>query len=331
MLVKNSFIRLGGLLAILFTATILTMAQDEERIAVGTNLVSVTVAATDSHGRTVEGLTRSNFQLFDNDVRQQIAHFSNDRSPFSIGIIYDMHGPSSVREDEILRALKRFAATLRNDEDLFFLGFNERGSLAIDFVPTAAQVSAHLSNPNKNSPTSLYDAVYQAMERVRAGRHAKKVLLVVSDGDDHNSRTSYRELRRRLGEVDLQVYTIAIADPEHDPLAGNGRWVFEEISGQSGRRTFLQGADAALGRAVLVELAESSGGQSFVPEINNELELIGVCTQITMELRRNYTISFYPTESGRDQKWHRIRVEVNKNQRGERVYLSYRKGYRLAK
>lgn len=304
--------------------------QEDERIAIGTNLVSVNVTVTDSRGRHVEGLRRENFEVFDNQARRPIAYFSSEDAPFSIGIIYDMHSPVPVRAENVLRALKQFSATLRPEDELFFLCFNERGSLAVDFVPTFEQVSTQLSVGAKENPTSLYDAIYTSTERVRAARHAKKALLIISDGEDHNSRRDFKLLREQVSRFGLQLYAIAIADTEDERRAGHGRWMFEDLSRESGRRTLLEGSDAALGRAVLNELARMSGGKAFVPEINNELELAGVCTQIGLELRRQYAISFYPAEGEALGKWHRIRINVTSTQSGVRLSASYKEGYQLS-
>lgn len=315
------------LLAISSHAVCNAQSRGDERIVVGTNLVSVNVSVTDAHGRYVAGLRREDFVVTDNRVRQRIAHFSSEESPFSLGIVYDAHGPAPSRAEAVLRALKQFVGTLRPEDDYFVLAFNERGSLALDFVPTAEQFARHLVAGGTGSPVSLYDAVHLAAARVRGARNAKRALLIISDGRNHNSRHGYKELRERLREFDVQLYSIGVADERDDPAVGYGRWMLEDISRGTGRRTFLAGADAAFGRAVLDEMAHATGGTAYFPSTDGEPELLGLCAQIGLELRRQYTLGFYPSTPAGDAKWHRLHVGVNAPKERGRLFLSHRESY----
>jgi hypothetical protein len=110
-------------------------------------------------------------------------------------------------------------------------------------------------------------------------------LLIISDGDSENSQTSYKQLRNRLREFDVQIDAIGIANPSIDQFAGYGTWVFEDVTRQTGRRSFLMNAEALMGRAVLAGMARVSGGTSYYPESENEPELVSICSQIAGELR----------------------------------------------
>lgn len=200
-------------------------AQDDGRVRVDTRLVTVNVSVTDSRGRPVAGLTRDRFEIFDDEVSRRIAHFSDEEAPFSIGIVYDIHPSTPERVGATLRAIRQFTATLRAEDDFFLMVFGERGGVVVDFVPTADQLWNHLTYAAPKGPTALYDAVFQAAERVRSSRNVKKALLVISDGQDHNSGHSHKDLRDRVREFNIQVYGIGVSDPADDPFAGRGRWV----------------------------------------------------------------------------------------------------------
>ena len=126
-----------------------SMAQDEQ-IRIDTALVSVNVSVTDSRGRQVANLDRTRFEVFADNVRQQIAHFADEEAPFSIGIIYDMHPSTRERRASTLAALKQFVRTLRADDNYFVIVFNERGNLALDFVPSVEQVDTHLAGAGQS-------------------------------------------------------------------------------------------------------------------------------------------------------------------------------------
>lgn len=303
-------------------------AQEEEKVTVSANLVSVNVSVTDSRGRHVEGLGAERFEVFDDGVRQRVAHFSAGDAPFSVGVVYDMHPTTRERSAAVLDALKRFAASLRRDDDLFLLVFNERASATVDFIPTAEQMGEHLAYVPPRGPNSLYDAVYLAGEKLRSRPSAKRALLVISDGIDHNSRHSYAELRRRVGEFNVQLYGIVTGETDEGVQAGEGRWAYEDLTRGTGRRILSENSDAALGQAALGEVARASGGASYVPQTESGRELFDICSQAALEMRRQYTVGFYPTDASGAARWHRIRVRVSPTAGAGRLRLTYREGYR---
>ena len=328
MLKLARFIAVGILVA---GVSVLASAQDEKKVTVSANLVSVNVSVTDSRGSYVQGLGAEQFEVFDDGVRQRVSHFSAGDAPFSIGIVYDMHPTTRERAAAVLDALKRFASTLCSDDDLFLLAFNERASAAVDFIPTAEQIGEHLAYVPPREPNSLYDAVYLAAEKLRSRPGAKKALLVISDGVDHNSRHGYAELRRRVGEFDVQLYGIAVNGQDSVTGVGERRWTYEDITHETGRRTLSEGADAAFDRAALDEIVRASGGASYTPQTESERELFGICARVALEMRRQYTIGFYPTGASAKAGWHKVRVRVSPPAGEGRLHLSYREGYRPPK
>lgn len=143
-----------------------------------------------------------------------------------------------------------------------------------------------------------------------------------SDGQDTRSVHSYKQLRSRLRTLDAQIYAIGIADPAVDASAGYHRWFFEDITRQSGRRSFLMNPDAAFGKAVLAEMSRVSGGATYFPQTESESELTGICTQIALELQQQYTLGFYSNATN-NKELHRLKVRV----REPKVRLTYREGY----
>ena len=315
-------------LTVLLALTSATSAQ-EERIVTRTDFVSVNVIVTDKSGRYVRGLTRDDFDLFDEKVKQQIAHFSSDPAPVSLGIVYEIHPRTSERRSAMLAALRQFARNLRDGDDFFFLAFGAQGSVTTGFVPTEEQVLNHLSAIKPGGASSLYDAIDTAANRLRQQRNLKKALLIISDGDDGQSTTSYKALRNRLREFDVQIYAVAIDKSAMDRTAGYGRWIFEDITRQTRGRPFPADAETSAGHAVLSEMARVSGGSAYYPETENEPELAGICAQIAAELRQQYTIGFYPAGVESNRKWHRIKVSVKPGSGRRGLSLSYRQGYRL--
>ena len=302
--------------------------QDEEKVTIGTNLVSVNVTVTEPGGKYVRGLSRDQFEVFDDNVRQQIAFFSAEDAPITFGIVYDMHPSTLERSTATLRALKQFVRTLRSEDNFFIIAFNERGSLVLDFIPTLEQVQTNLPMGKPKGPASLYDAVYLAAGRLRESKITKRALLIISDGEDHNSRRSYKELRNRIRGFDVQIYAIGIDDSPNNSSTNSDRWAYEDLTRRTGRRTLLLNPEASLGGAVLDELARTSGGTAYFPETTSERELTGICRQIATEIHQQYAIGFYPTDMASGAKWHRLRIRVRPLDGSQgRLALSYREGY----
>lgn len=278
----------------------------DDKLVIGTDIVNVTISVTDPYQRFVTGLSKDHFEVFDDKVKQQIAHFTDDDSPVSLGIVYDVSGSMKDRINRSIRALRRFIDTSHNDDDFFLIGFNDRAKLVQDFTTSGDNIVGHLMFVNPRGSTALYDAAYLAVEKVQQGRHHKKALLIISDGQDNNSRYTYKELRNRVKEADVQIYSIGITDPANDSLAGFGRSVLEEIT-------------------------RMTGGRAFFPNGYNEPELVEICTRIALELRHQYSIGFYPTDLQSEARWHKVQVKVNPPRGLGRLSLTYRDGYQSFK
>jgi Ca-activated chloride channel homolog len=278
----------------------------DDKLILNTDIVNVTISVTDPYGRFVTGLGKDHFEVFDDKVKQQIAHFTDEDAPVSLGIVYDVSGSMKERINRSVRALRRFIETSHQDDDFFLIAFNDRAKLIQDFTVSGDNILGHLMFVAPHGSTALYDAAYIAVEKVQQGRHSKKALLIISDGQDNNSRYTYKELRNRVKEADVQIYAIGITDPASDSLAGFGRSVLEEIT-------------------------RMTGGRAFFPNAYNEPELVEICTRIALELRHQYSIGFYPTDVQSEAKWHKVQVKVNPPRGLGRLSLTYRDGYQSFK
>lgn len=277
--------------------------QASQKIVLDTHLVSLTVTVTDSYGRLVMGLGKEHFEVYDEKVKQEVAHFSDEDVPVSLGVIYDVSGSMKERIPRSLSALRRFFDTSHEDDDLFLIAFNERPMLVQDFTTSSEQLLGRLLLVQPKKSTALIDAVYLAVEKVQQGRHRKRALLLISDGQDNNSRYSYKELRNRVREADVIIYAIGIIDPYGDSFARHGRVVLEEVS-------------------------RMTGGRAFFPGAFNEAELMEVCTRIALELRNQYAIGFYPTDRSGKAEWRKVKIRVNPPKGLGRLSLTYKSSYR---
>ena len=284
------------------TATARMHGEDPPEI-VHSDLVTVTVTVTDAYGRYVTGLNKAAFSVLDDKIEQEITHFSNEDTPVSLGIVFDVSG--SMSGDKIARAreaLARFIDTSHGSDEYFLIGFNSRAQLLLDRTRDSNALLDKLTFVQTRGQTALYDACYLGVEKVQRGRHQKRAVLLISDGQDNNSRYTFSELRRLLKESDVIIYTVGILSGHDDTSAyGIG------------------------GRAILDELAGVSGGKSFFP--STAAELNDTFEKIALELRNQYSIGYRPTNFGNDGKWHKIKVKIKAPRGLPRLFWRNKEGY----
>lgn len=280
--------------------------DDGKRVIVQTETVNLMVTVTDPYNRLVTGLDKQNFEVFEDKVKQDIAFFNDDDAPVSMGVIFDVSGSMKNKLDRAREALKAFVDTSHQDDDFFLVGFNQRANLLGEFMDGSSLVNK-FNLVDARGQTALYDAAYLGVEKVKQGRHQKRAMLLISDGQDNSSRYTYGELRKLLKEANVQIYCIGIV----------------EMGGGSGSSLDMQG------QAILEEISQVTGGKAFFPRSPAELE--DAVTRIALELRHQYSIGYYPTNAERNGQWRKIKVSVKPPRGFPHLTVRAREGYYAVK
>jgi Ca-activated chloride channel family protein len=268
-----------------------------------TDLVTLTLTVTDLYGRYVSGLGKNAFTIIDNNVEQEIDFFSDSDSPVSIGILFDVSGSMSgekIRKAQ--KALERFINTSHPSDEYFLIAFNNRAQLLLDRTRDGEAVLRKLTLVQPKSNTALYDAVYLGAERVTRGTHQKKAMLIISDGQDNSSRYNFGEVRKLMKESDVVTYAVGIMD-----------------GGDAGSVLGMQG------QAFLDELTSVTGGKSFYPQ--SDVEMDEIFERIALELRHQYSIGYTPKDFQPDGKWRKVKVKVKPPRGLPRLTVRHREGY----
>jgi Ca-activated chloride channel family protein len=268
--------------------------EEQDKIRLETKLVSLTLTVSDPYGRFVTGLTQENFEIFDNKVKQEIAIFTDEDAPITLGIIYDVSNSMSNLTTRSFAALKKFFHTSHKDDEYFIIAFNDKPQLIQNFTTSPDEILNRTVFIKAKGSTALYDAVYLAAEKAKQGRHPKKALLIISDGEDNNSRYSGKELSALLKESDVQIYAIGISEL----FAGAG---------------------------LLKQIAGWTGGRAYFPLSDNEVG--DIYTRMAILLRHQYVLGFYPTDTTSATQWHEVRLKITAPKGLGRLSLSYKKGY----
>ena len=255
----------------------------------GIELVDVAATVTDARGRFVDGLTKDDFRVYEDGEPVEITQFDNERVPVSLGIALDTSVSMDGRKMQAARnALDRFLYDLLGpDDEIFLYRFDDRPVLLQDWTTSRDHLSRAVRDiRGRRGGTALYDAVAESVPRVAEGRHRKKALLIISDGNDNSGGTNYWNARRLVRRTEALVYAIGIDASAVERLGG--------IRGVSVR--------------ALRELTDDSGGRTEI--IRDADDLDPATAGIARELSRQYQLA-YPARHAGDGRWHGIRVEVS--------------------
>lgn len=255
-------------------------------VIVNTDIVTLNVSVLDGSGRSVTGLDKHAFTILDDKSPQEITFFSDADVPISVSIVFDLSGSMSGEKIKRAReALAHFIETSLDSDEYSLIAFNEKPQLLLERTRDGKAILDRLSAATPHGATALYDACYLGVERLTGGIYPKRVLLLISDGEDNNSRYNLDEVRHLLRESDVVLYSIGIAD-----------------------RIQLTGKAGAQVRATLEGLAKFTGGKVSYP--SNAVEMDKIFERIALELRHQYSIGYRPRNFAGDGKWHRIKVKV---------------------
>ncbi len=310
------------------------------RFRTGVALVNVAVTVVDGQGRFVSGLRRDDFRVYEDEEPRAIAHFSAERVPVSLGLVLDTSGSmEGVKIEHARRALERFLFDLLDPADEVFLyRFDSQPELIQDWTTDRARIVRALDRLRPRGGTALYDTVAEAIPRAQAGRHRKKALVIISDGNDTASRTEVGELVRLIRQTEVLVYAVGIDGdatptlggslpiprpprlPVPFPIPGGGRRFPPTVprvpSGGGATRHGGERVNVAALRAI----TDESGGRTEV--IREARDLDPATAGVADELTRQYFLG-YESPAVRDGRWHSIRVEVTRG----RYLVRARRGY----
>jgi len=278
-----------------------------------TQMVLVPVNVIDHYGKTIEGLRAEDFAVFDDQFPQQIASFTNEDAPCSVGLVLDISGSMRYALKTTKAIAQAFFKTANPDDEFLALTVSTLPDAAAGFTTDTEALQQSLQSTMSGGMTALLDTVYLGLSRMRKATRPHRAMLILSDGMDNESRYSKGELMRLALEADVQVYTILV----------------DGLPGASARAPFVpsmiakpgQQAAERQGPLTLEELSDKTGGLHF--HVRNESEGTDAAVKAGRALRNQYVIGYQAPDSGLAGKWHRVRVKSNV----PKVHVYARNGY----
>ncbi len=350
---RNSLLTIAALFSALWTFVATPTGQETQdpqvfRFRTGVELINVTATVTDANGRFVSGLRKEDFRLFEDGQEQQITHFSNERVPVSLGLVVDTSGSMEGEKWVSARqALNRFLFQLLDrDDEVFLYRFDNQPELIEGWTTDRERIATGLARIRPRGATSLYDAVASAVPLAQTGRHRKKAIVVISDGNDTNSRATVREIKTMIRSTEVLAYAIGIDTQMTSPTWGGQPPSYPPPQGPRmpiplpfpipgrtpsqppryppmpppGSNTSRGRIDDRLNVAALRDITDESGGRTEIVRYPRDVD--PATSGIADELSRQYHLG-YSSQGRKDGQWHTIRVEL----RDGHDLVRARKGY----
>ena len=256
-----------------------------------TRLVVCHTTVVDHSGHLVDHLGKEAFSVFENNVRQEIKVFKHEDIPISMGLVIDSSGSmrNSNKRAGVQAAAMALIRASNPDDEVFVVHFNDETYFdnpgGKDFLTKPADMEVALGKTEPAGGTAMRDAVQLAIGWLRKAHKEKKVLVVVTDGEDNASSedNSLENVVRSARQNEVLIYSVGLLSEEDHKAAANARHQ-------------------------LNELTEATGGEAFYPREIAEVDPIA--RQVARDLRSQYTIEYTPSNPAMDGTFRRIRVAV---------------------
>lgn len=298
-LVFLGFSAFGGLSA---ARTLRQGTNRQSVLSSRTDLVALPVSVTDARGRFVSGLTAENFRVLEEGQPQKISFFEQENTPVTVGLIVDHSGSMAPKLRDVAAAVLSFAHSSNPDDEMFVIDFDDTVTVELlhgkPFTSDPQELSEAVTAVVARGQTALYDAIAEGFIHIQLGQSNKRALIVVSDGGDNISKTTFSQVLAPARSSRTVIYAIGL-------LSESG---LEENPG------------------VLRRLCHDTGGVAFFPKRGS---IEAVMTQIARDLRGQYMLGYVPPAKSGDGAYRKVEVKVSAPGRGT-LHVRSRPGYSVA-
>lgn len=277
----------------------------QDIIKIQQELVVLHATVENRKGTLMDGLSKEDFQIYEDGILQPIESLSHEDVPVTVGLVIDNSGSMRTRRLEVITAALAFARSSNPKDQMFVVHFNEQVSFGLPphlaFTDQEKQLETALSKIAAKGMTALNDAVAAALTHLKKGPQGKQVLTVISDGADNASKRSFPDIIAQARQAEAIIYTIGLFEAD----------------------------DRDKNPGALKQLAKATGGEAFLPK--SAQAVLPICEQIAREIRNQYTLTYTPINTKHDGSYRVIEVKAGKvkaAQAGrERLKVRTRAGY----
>ena len=322
------------------------VVEDDDVINIETNLVTLPVTVLDRDGRFISGLQQKDFQIFEDGVQQQVEYFASLEAPFTVVLLLDVSESTKFKIEEIQDAAITFVNQLRRDDRVSVIAFDEKIHVLAQATNDRNVLRNAIQQARFGGGTSLYEAVDYAINNQLRNIEGRKAVVLFTDGVDTTSkRATYQSTVKEAEELDAMIYPIRYdtsmdmgttggggtnnPNPPRNRRRSGGGWGqiigailtggSVNIGGGGGIGTSKEDYEKA--RQYLQELSQASGGRNF--DATSTYNLDAAFSGIAEELRRQYSIGYYPQKEGQPGDRKQIKVRVNRTNAVVRAKNNY--------
>jgi Ca-activated chloride channel homolog len=335
------------------TVTTPTEVDENGVIKLDTFLVTIPVSVSDRYGKFVPFLVKRDFHVFENLVEQDIESVESVATPFHVALVLDTSNSTAFKLEDIQDAAVAFTNELRPDDQVMVVSFDDRVRVESEFTSDRGQLRAAIYRTRTGGSTKLYDAVQMTLADRLARVQGRKAVVLFTDGVDTSSRrASARSTLDLVEESDTLVFPIGYdtedsmqgggvyspgrTPPVYNPWPnprGRGRWPLSQLVGPQwpqwpqgripqGRGN--SGNEYERASRYLEDLADRSGGRLYRADTLRDVSQ--AFSLIAEELRYQYRINYYPSNSNKDGTYRKIKVRIDKPD----LVVRARNGYKAA-
>jgi Ca-activated chloride channel family protein len=250
-----------------------------------TRWVILPVSVSDKNGKLIMDLQQKSFKVLENGIEQPIKLFKHEDVPISLGIIVDNSGSMKEKRQKVEIAGVDLVKASNPHDEVFIVNFNDEAYLDVEFTNDIKKMEEGIARIDSRGGTAMREAISSSIDYLKEkGKNHKRVLLVVTDGNDNASTISLERLVNRARQSEVLIYAIGLLDEE------------ERREAKSAKRA-------------LNALTQESGGLSFYPKGVADVDAIAL--QVAHEIRNQYTIAYSPLNDAKDGTFRQIKVVVN--------------------
>jgi|ERR1039458_510872 VWFA-related protein len=274
-------------LCLLTTAALLAQqAQDSATVfRAGTRLVVCHATVVDKNGHLITTLPQSAFTVYENKIRQEIRKFKREDIPVSLGLVIDNSGSMRNKLAKVEAAALALVKASHPDDEVFIVNFNDTAYLdnpqGKDFTSDIGELEEALKRIDARGGTAMRDAIQMSIEHLRKGHRDKKVLVVITDGNDNSSLVSLEQIMKSAHQSDVLLYGVGLLTEEEH-------------------------REATRAKHALNDLAEATGGKTYFPKDLEEVDQIA--HQVANDIRNQYTIEYTPSNPAMDGSFRAIHI-----------------------
>ena len=250
-----------------------------------TRLVVLHASVTDRKGKMITNLEQHSFRIFENGQPQQVKVFHREDVPVSMGIVIDDSGSMANKRSRVEAAALAMVRESNRQDEVFVVNFNDDAYLDVPFTNDLHKLEQGLARIDARGGTAMRDALSMSLDYMTSkAKKDKKVLLVITDGNDNASATTLERVVGRSNQTDTLIYAIGLFTEEEK-------------------------REATKARRALNEMATATGGLAFYPKDVNEVQTLAV--QVARDIRNQYTIAYTPSIQALDGSYRQIKVTVD--------------------